>query len=265
MKKILKTLLLFSFLFLLNSAIAQEFKFSKEIAIAANQIEVDNFDNIYIVETYKISKLDSKGQLLYTYETFKQGEISYFDISDPLKPIVYFQNFNVLSILDNKLSVINTTNLLDKNINLIEAICSSSNITYWLFDKFENRLKEVDKNFNFLNQSETFFTLFDSINIVQLLKVKNNQLYLLDNLGIKIFDMFGGFVKKHSIENIQSIQIIGNEIIYFDGEYLYSLNEKTQFVNRLNYSAIDLETLEAKITKNFILIRKANKCVLHHN
>lgn len=236
-------------------AMTQEYTLIKTIPISAKNLSVDKFDNIYIIESYKISKFDKKGTLLFTYEDLNQGEISYLDVSNPLKPLVYYADFNVLNILDKKLSLISSLNLFDKNLNLVKAICSANTLEYWLYDEIENRLKQVDKNFNLTNQSETFLTLFGTIAPVLNLQVANNKLYVLDKKSIKVFDLFGAFKNQYPISNITSFQIFGDELVYLEKGFLKSYNEKTNLGKETALQNIGAEVKQVGLIKDEMIYR----------
>ena len=245
-------------LFFSVKAMAQEYTLIKTIPISAKNLSVDKFDNIYIIESYKISKFDKKGTLLFTYEDLNQGEISYLDVSNPLKPLVYYADFNVLNILDNKLSLISSLNLFDKNLNLVKAICSANTLEYWLYDEVENKLKQTDKNFNITNESETFYTLFNKIVPVLNLQVANNKLYVLDNDGIKVFDLYGGFKKQYPLSNLTYFQIFGDEIVYAEDKQLKSINEKTNLQKETTLFSLDSEILQVSIIKEEMIYMTEN-------
>mgnify|MGYP000548405603 CR=1 FL=1 len=59
-----KLLVLIICTFFVLSLEAQDYKLSKKIEVEAKSIEVDKFDFIYTVETYKISKYSKKGESL---------------------------------------------------------------------------------------------------------------------------------------------------------------------------------------------------------
>lgn len=245
-------------LFFSEKAMAQEYTLIKTIPISAKNITVDKFDYIYSVESYKISKFDKFGNLLFTFEDMNQGEISYLDVSNPLKPLVYYSDFNVLNILDNKLSKISTINLFDKNLNLVKAICSANTLEYWLYDEIENKLKQVDKNFNITNQSETFFTLFDTIVPVLNLQVSNNKLYVLDKQSIKVFDLFGAFKNQYPISNITNFQIFGDELVYLEDNLLKSYNEKTSLGKETILKSLDADIKQVSLIKDEMIYLTKN-------
>lgn len=228
---------------------AQDYSLIKTIPIAAENIAVDKFDFLYIVENYKVSKFDKLGNLLFTYEDLSQGEITHFDVSNPLKPLVYYKDFNVLRILDNKLSSINTINLFDKNLNFINAICAANTMEYWVYDEIDNKLRQVDKNFNTTDESETFFTLFDKLSPVVKLQISNNKLYVLDLNGIKVFDLSGSFKTQYPIANLLDFQIFGEEIVYLEDNLLKSFNENNKLSKEIDIEKLESEVRDVKILK----------------
>lgn len=264
MKQNLKILLAISILFgLFTKLDAQEYRLVKSIPTAASAIHADQFDLLYIVEDYKISQYNTNGELLYIYENLEQGIISKLDLSNPLKPVVYYEDFNVVCILDNKLGLINTINLFDFAINQIAAISIPNTMQFWLYDKIDTKLKLYDKNFNLINESESFIQLFEELTEVKSLKIFNNQLYLLDEKGIKVFDQFGTFKTKFRIADLEDFQLFNRQFIFFQDKYLRSIHELTLQENNMFLPKTEAAIQNAVLLKNHLLVQTKSATIIY--
>lgn len=248
---------------LISKLKAQNFNLVKSIPTEANKILADRFNILYIVEQYKISSFNTQGDFLYSYENMDEGEISQFDVSNPLKPIAFSEDYNTVNILDNKLSLINSINLFDLNLNQISAISIPNTMQFWVYDQIETRLKLYDKNFNLLNQSENFIQLFNEVTDVENIKIANAKVYLLDKNGIKVFDQFGTFIKQYNIEGILDFQVINQQIVFFKENKLISINELSLIEQTLVLENTSESIINAVLLKDHVFIQTEKTCYIY--
>ena len=249
-----KTILTIKFLFFaLFIGNAQNYVLQKNISVDAKKIEVDKFGNIYSIEEYKITKYDSKGKLLFLFDDFGNGEISTLDVSNPLKPLVFYKDLKIVYVLDQKLSLVKWFNFIENNLEFVSTISTSKGSNYIVFDEIDNNLKKIDKSFNLLYESESFLNLFEVENKVFKITEENNSIYVLDKEGIKLFDSFLNYIKTIPLNNIKDFQVFENEIIYLDNNKLYSYNTTS-----LQYKEMSIpkskDILEIKLIKNTLIV-----------
>ncbi len=225
MKIIKKNILLISFLLLaIFYSKGQNYSIIKTIDIEANNIEVDKFGSIYIVEDFKITKLNTQGDILYIYDQIENGHISNLDVSNPLKPIIFYKDDNVLVLLDKKLSIINSIDLHDKGFSMVEIIANANGDNYWLFSEIDYKLTKVDKAFNVVYQSESFLDLFNQYKKPLQIIEKENSVYILVKNEIKIFDTFGVLKQNLHFKDVSDFQVFNNKIIYKNNTKMESYN-----------------------------------------
>ena len=88
---------------------AQEFKtaFFKDYSINADKfIGVDDFENSYYINHNNLYK--KTAQTIYSYANSQLGEITSVDITNPLKILVFYRDFNAVLLLDNRLNELTT-------------------------------------------------------------------------------------------------------------------------------------------------------------
>ena len=81
---------------------------------------------------------------------------------------------------------------------------------YWI-DVFTRQVY-----FNILEESIAFQVLFESFSRIKKIRIKNDRLYILDDYGIKTFDLFGNIISQYKVENIKDLQIINQQFVYFE-------------------------------------------------
>jgi len=257
---VILTISLCSFL----SSSAQEFQLIQEFTTKGNAIATDNFGNLYVYGDYKIVKYNNEGVKLNEFEDYQSGKISYVDASNPLKTLLYYEDFMVMKVLDKTLSELLSYSLNKFNLYSINAIAYSRDDNFWFFDNVNFKLKKFDENGGLMYESENFNMLFDTT--VQPIQIINfgSDLYVNDpHQGVFIFDRFGTYQKKIPLTNIKSIQILQNKIIYFKDGDLYSYNRKDFSNNVVSLDKLDKEIIAVQIQKDRLYVLSKNKVSIY--
>lgn len=220
-KSIYLSLLILSFSS--QSANAQNYQLIKSIPAKEAKIVSDYLANLYLIENYRLSLYDKNGNSSYIYEDYSHGKISSVDVSDPLKILVYYEDYMHLKVLDKTLSEIGNYNLNDLGYFSVSALAHSRDDNFWIFDNIAFRLKKIDASGSPLYTSEKFNLLFKETVQVKSILDYENFLYLNDpKNGIYVFDRFGTYQKRIPLIGINSFQIIQNKLIYFKENSLFS-------------------------------------------
>ena len=237
---------------------AQAYSLLKTIQVNANTIEVDPFGNIYAVQENKITKYSENGELLYVFNEIENGVITSLDVSNPLKPLVFYKDFSNLQILDQKLSLVNTINLTARNFDFIETLANANGDNYWIYDNLSNSLKKLSKSLNLVYESESFLSLFTE-SLIPLKIIETEQtIFILDDEGVHLFDNFANYKKTIKISHLTDFQVLGGKLIYLNGNDLLSYDLKTLQIELLKTPKSE-GFKSAKIFKNKILLHEKNK------
>ena len=179
-------------------------------------IEADQVGNLYISNKEELTQLNQKGEELNRYSNKQLGDISFLDISSPLKPLLFYKNLSQIVYLDNRLYPRSEQISLEQlGYPQATLVCSSYMNGLWIFDQVELSITRLDR---------TGAQTAKVINLNQVLGVelnpnfmyeKYNKLYLNDpKLGIYVFDVYGNFAKKIPLAGLPKFKI-DNNLIYF--------------------------------------------------
>ncbi len=221
---LLLLLLQFSF-----SASAQQYKLVKEIPVKGRYLKVDNFGNTYIVNhKNELHKFQSDGTALQFYGEIRFGKVGHIDVSNPMKPLVYFPSFNTIRILDVTLSDKGVVNLMELGFDRVNAMCLSLDNNIWIYDEITFRLKKINDKLEIINQSEDLTTLLQASVKPNFIIEKDNQLFVNDpDIGILVFDVYATYNKTIPIKDIKEFQKIKDFIYYYIGNQFFAFNMKT--------------------------------------
>lgn len=223
-----KTLLLAGFL--LSSLIfirAQKDTFFfpiRTIHESFQDMAVDNLDNLYLLRSSgQLKKLGPQGDSLAVFNDLRRyGSVSSIDVSNPLRVLVYYQNFSTVLILDRFLNVRSTLDLRKSNIFQARAVCLSYDNNIWLYDEIENKLKKVDENGKLLMETPDFRLIFGEAAVPESITDQDGLLYLYDrNLGIYVFDYYGALKNKIIIQGWDNLRVAGKSIWGTKGNTIY--------------------------------------------
>lgn len=246
-------------LLLMQTAFGQTPFVLKKVDSVSLHAEVFTVDAIgYIYSSYNdiIEKRDTSMRLLFSQSTKMAGHITSIDVTNPLKPLLFFQGQQIISFTDNTLTPYrNFSYLADLGIYYATLVCYSEQFNrFWVYDQDNYKLIFFSNEGEKVRVVENLGGLIGVKDPCQLLE-KNGVLYLVDeNRGVYLFDMFGTFIDFIEIKGLTWIQADEYNIYYILNNELFSKNTKfgTYFSVKLpqDYDAI------FRISKNFIYLKK---------
>ena len=124
-----------------------EFQFLGKLDTDCDRFSVDPLGNIYIICGQNIRKFDINLAKIGDYTNAFLGNISFADVSDPLRILIYYRELNQVVWLNNFLQELRSPVMLD-DIGIDQAVllCSSNLGGFWVFNQLNNQLQYFDKN-----------------------------------------------------------------------------------------------------------------------
>jgi hypothetical protein len=219
---------------------------------------VDNLGNMYFIyQNGQLKKLRPNGDSLAVFNNVRKfGKLYAVDVSNPLKTLLHFRDFNTVVILDRLLNERATLDLRKFNLLQVKAIGQSYDNNIWVFDELDPRLKKIGDDGRMIDQSNDFRQLFDSTPSPSIIVDNNKLVYLYDeNKGVYTFDYYGGFKNRIPFTGWKDFTVINNSLFGRDSDYLY----------RYDASSFDLQKFSIPAFMNDaqkIVIRTGNVYVL---
>lgn len=220
------TLLLLAFIFLLLIISDKSFSQSdtsllpvpeKTIHGSFSQLYVDNLFNYYLVNKNEdgFIKLNANGDSMGVYnQVRKYGIISFMDVSNPLKVLIYYKDYNLIVALDR---LLNTTAVFDlRRLGILQstAIALSYDNNLWVYDSRNTQLKKINEDGKIVFESADFKTLFDTVPQPTSIIDKNGLLYLYDkNIGLMIMDYYGALKTVYNFKGYEDVTVY-NDTFY---------------------------------------------------
>jgi len=198
-----------------------------DIAVQPMFAEVDNLGRIYVVDD-KNRIINYKPDLTeqYRFANAKSGQVSTLDVTNPLKVVAFYDDFNQVKILDNTLSIINELSLADKYADI--SACGVTNDGHlWIFDPVQFKLIKInDAGVNVMESSNVNDFGMTDVKITDI-REKGNFVILCDRTkGFYIFDNLGQYLYFFESKDIKSFQFDGRNIYYYTSTGLKSYSVK---------------------------------------
>ncbi|HXB91531.1 MAG TPA: hypothetical protein VNU72_04545, partial [Puia sp.] len=186
-----------------SSFLPPVFQLNRTIPTEIVDFTVDNLGNIYLLnKDNQLKKLNANGDSLAVFNDVRRyGKIATIDATNPLKVLVYYREFTTIIELDRYLNIINTIDLRNPNLNILQAkavgLAYDNNI--WVYDEQDAKLKRVGDDGSLVDQTTDFRQLFDSTPEPAVIRDQGGLVYLYDpTRGVYVFDHYG-MLKTHMV------------------------------------------------------------------
>ncbi len=206
------------------------FQFIKSIKGNFTYFNVDNLDNIYLItNNNQLKKISDAGDSVAAFNDVKKyGNLSYVDVTNPLKILLYYTNYSTVVVLDRLLTIRNTINFRKQNIFYVNNITLSYDNNIWIFDEEDFKLKKIDEDGILLQATTDWRMLFDTVPSPVKIVDRDNFIYLYDpDKGFYIFDYYGGYKNRLAFLNWSNVEVNRNTVYGFSNNNLYSYELKS--------------------------------------
>jgi hypothetical protein len=226
MKKVILLLLIGSFSMMIAQNLKQNAILMDSIRFDGDQfLGYDPFGFYYTIKNNVFSKINTRDTL--EYKNISLGKITKVDLQNPLKIVLFYENFNTVILLDNQLNEIQKINFSESTIPIVvSAIGIASQNQLWIYNSMNQQLGLYD----YLN------TIYKTISVPSAENIKNyfsdfNAFYWIDNKNNwYACDIFGRITNNGKVPDFESIEIINkNQFIYSaNGILIFQDLEKDQ-------------------------------------
>jgi len=173
--------------------IQASFSFSCETSLLVG----DQLDQWYAVNGSEVSKLTTEGKVLSTYSAPSLGPIEHIDVSNPLKPFIFYPELGKVVYLNTMMAPIDPELDLFSFEGQITAVCGSIAQHIWMYDSNAQVLRRYDQ---FLNEVVTTGSLrtwvADGWQTKKMAEF-DGELFVWNGANrILVFDLFGTYLRE---------------------------------------------------------------------
>ncbi len=219
MRKLFYILFLFGFIGVAQQQVKASIKDSTNLK-AESIFGVDTFGTLYYTTENNTFHKKTKDTII-TYANFQLGEITSANTFNSLKINLFYQDFNTVVILDNRLAEIykidfNTTTPY-KNVSFVSA---GFDTTLWIFNQDLQQLELYD----YKSKKIRLKTVPVQSNVLDL-KSDYNNCYMLTENYLYIYNYFGSLIGKHKNEGFEKMAFSKAHLVLKKVGHLYILQK----------------------------------------
>ena len=220
-----------------DTAATASLTFSHSLPISSpTTFSIDRNGSVYLLDAKRnLIKLDTLGQVLYTFSPASRGRISMVEAWNPMKVFLFYEDRQELVLLDRFMRPLAASRLFDLNYTgNVRAATLTPDDSYWLFNESDFTLSKMDLRYQKPIVETPLNLILDKTRFdVRFVREYQNMVYLLDhNGGVYVFDNLGNYKKKLPFTGLSYIGFKGNELYFVkDGQLhffeLYQLQTRT--------------------------------------
>lgn len=191
--------------------------------------QVDNLGNLYVLTAdNQLKKYSPSGDSLAVFNDVRRyGKIAYIDVSNPLKLLIFYQEFGTIVMLDRFLSMISSLDLRQLGFYQVTCIGLAYDNNIWVYDALSGQLNKVSSDGTMISQTNDIRQFTDSVPDPVVLKDQGGLVYLFDpQKGAFIFDHYGGYKKMISLVNWRHFSVIDKTMYGWDGHEFLKFDDK---------------------------------------
>ena len=192
-------------------------------------IALDNFDTFYYLQDNILYKQNKDGTSI-NYSNYQLGEITTANVFNPLKINLFYQDFNLVIILDNRLAEIFKIdfNTVQPYKNISHASTGFDN-TLWVFNLDFQQLELYDYKNN-----KTRFSAVPVQSTVLSLESDYNYCWLLTENYLYQYNYFGSMISKIENTGFTQISKSNGHLILKKEDTLYFKHKKNEDILPIN-------------------------------
>lgn len=214
-------------------------------------IGINTFDEVFYIKDQVLYK--KSGNNLLNFKDFQLGEIYSVDIINPMNIAVYYQDFNTVVLLDNKLAEterINFSTLLEF-INTSTATLAANN-SLWIFNIDSQQLE----SYNYRSNNKVLVS--QPINGNVLSQTSNyNYCFVLTEEKIRAYNIYGSLITEIINEGFQKIVQLNENLIAKKDNELYYIDKEIRDISKIKTPEISIKDLQ--LTQDFLYIYDGKK------
>ncbi len=253
-----------SFLFTAHFVQAQSdsaFSLSKTILADITDFTVDNVGNIYLLSrSNQLKKLDANGDSVGIYNAVSRfGDVSFVDVTNPLKILVYYKDFATIVEVDRFLNILNTIDLRTLSIFQVKAIGLAYDNNLWIFDELDATLKRIGDDGTLIDQTTDFRQLFDTVPDPSTITDQGGLVYLYDLAkGVYVFDHYGTLKSHVQLKDWHDFTVIDKSLIGRDDHFFFKYQLGKLDIQQEPLPVAYLGATKIKITPGAVYVLKKN-------
>jgi hypothetical protein len=235
----------------------------KTIELQSQMISTDKLGNLYAVAKEEIFKYDVQGNLLQKNSLKSFGSLYSIDVSNPMKILAFYKDYNKILFLDNMLAPSGgSIDLSTIGFDQVTLTCASHDNGLWVYNSLNFEIVRMEPSLKISHQSGNIAQLTGNAIKPSFLFEANNKVYLCDSInGVLVFDVFATYIKTIPLKSIKDLQVENNNLYFIDEKGFGSFN--LEFLKQNEIQLPQNEIKQIRLQKNRVFMRLSDKIAIY--
>jgi glutaredoxin-related protein len=202
------------------------------IAGSFADFQVDNLGEIFVLTPdNQLKKYSAAGDSLGVFNDVRRfGKIAYIDVTNPLKLLLFYQEFGTIVILDRFLNNLGSLDLRQLGFYQVTCIGLAYDNNIWVYDALAGKLNKIANDGTTISQTNDIRQFTDSVPNPVLLTDQGGLVYLFDpQKGAYLFDHYGGYSKNIALKNWRHFSVINSTMLGWNGREFLKMEDKMPY------------------------------------
>ncbi len=202
------------------------------IAGAYADFQVDNLGNIFVLTPdNQLKKYSAAGDSLGVFNDVRRyGKIAYIDVTNPLKILLFYQEFGTIVTLDRFLNNVGSLDLRQLGYYQVTCIGLAYDNNIWVYDALAGQLNKISNDGTAISKTNDIRQFTDSVPNPVLLTDQGGLVYLFDpQKGAFLFDHYGGYSKYIQLKNWRHFTVINKSMLGWNGKEFLKMEDKLPY------------------------------------
>lgn len=177
---------------------------------------VDATGQLYVLTPGgQLGKYGPAGDSIGVFNEVRQyGRLSLIDVTNPMKPLLFYGDFGTLVILDRFMRKVNVVDLRRLGIFQARAVARSYDNQVWVYDGQDTRLRKVSEDGRILLSTPELRTVMDDPPMPHRIFDRNGMTYLYDTLrGLYVFDYYGAYRNRLEFSGWSDLEVLDGRVM----------------------------------------------------
>jgi len=154
----------------------------------------------------------------YAYQNPRLGQLSSVDFTNPIRPLLFYQDAQTVIWLNRNLTEWRSVNLLDLGFSAVDAVAYAPNEGLWIYSSDLQKLIQVDLNGKVLYQSTELNQVFNqAIRVKQLVANAQQVAMRTQSNRLLLFGPFGAY-RTELLTGGSSLHLTKDRLVFFESQ-----------------------------------------------
>jgi hypothetical protein len=206
-------------------------------------------------------RYNAQGDSDRVFNEIKKGSITQIDAGNPLRILLFFQEYQLVVVLDNMLSKKNVIRLNSLGLYNVTCIANSTDGSFWAYDAAQSVLLKIDDKPSIRFSTPLRNVVEEAVNF-QYMTEEDRMLYAADsNLGVVQFDLYGFYNTTYHFP-MKEFQWINKQLIYWKKPALIAYQVE-QFKEKTKELPDPESILQVRVDRNRLFIRREDQIEMY--